>query len=68
MLTRDFGVRGGHGDVMNAGHVMEPSHVGRWLKQPNPAFEGSIPLQGIERGETDRIKRLVHELASGQPG
>ena len=48
--------------------VMEPSLVDRWLKQPNPAFDGSTPQQVIERGEIDRIKRLVHELESGQPG
>lgn len=48
--------------------VMEPSLVDRWLKQPNPAFDGSTPLQIIERGEIDRIKRLVHDLESGQPG
>lgn len=30
-------------------------NIGPWLKEPNPAFDGSTPLQVVERGETDRI-------------
>ncbi len=41
--------------------------IGTWLKEPNPAFDGSTPLQVIERGETDRIWRMVYELESGEP-
>jgi hypothetical protein len=26
--------------------------IGPWLDTPNPAFEGSTPLQVIERGES----------------
>lgn len=48
--------------------VMEPTQVGRWLKQPNSAFDGSTPLQVIERGESDRIWRMLYDLESGQPG
>lgn len=48
--------------------VMEPSQVGRWLKAPNPAFDGSTPLQVVERGEIDRIWRMLFDLESGQPG
>lgn len=48
--------------------VMEPVQVGRWLKQPNAAFDGSTPLQVVERGETDRIWRMLYDLESGQPG
>jgi hypothetical protein len=48
--------------------VMEPAQVGRWLKQPNSAFDGSTPLQVVERGELDRIWRMLYELESGQPG
>ena len=42
--------------------------IGPWLKEPNPAFDGSTPLQVIERGETDRIWRMIYELQSGEPG
>ena len=48
--------------------VMEPVQVGRWLKQPNTAFDGSTPLQVVERGEMDRIWRMLYNLESGQPG
>jgi DNA-binding transcriptional regulator YiaG len=42
--------------------------IGPWLKEPNPAFDGSTPLQVIERGESDRIWRMIYELESGEPG
>ena len=42
--------------------------IAGWLKEPNPAFDGSTPLQVIERGETDRIWRMIYELESGEPG
>src|SRR5258708_6774096 len=50
------------------GRVMQPAQVGRWLKSPNPAFDGSTPLQVVERGETDRIWHMLFDLESGQPG
>ena len=42
--------------------------IGPWIKEPNPAFDGSTPLQVIERGEIDRLWRMIHELESGEPG
>jgi hypothetical protein len=48
--------------------VIEPERIGAWLKTPNPAFDGSTPLQVIERGESDRIWLMIYEFASGQPG
>ena len=48
--------------------IMQPAQVGRWLKAPNPAFDGSTPLQLVERGEMDRIWRMLFDLESGQPG
>jgi DNA-binding transcriptional regulator YiaG len=47
--------------------LVSPEAIGPWLKDPNPAFDGSTPLQVIERGETDRIWRMLHELESGEP-
>ena len=47
--------------------LVSPEAIGPWLKDPNPAFSGSTPLQVIERGETDRIWRMVYELESGEP-
>ncbi|KXU37898.1 hypothetical protein AXK11_01740 [Cephaloticoccus primus] len=46
--------------------VLEPEQVGRWLKQPNPAFDGSTPLQVVERGEVDRIWHMLYDIESGQ--
>ena len=48
--------------------MMEPAQVQRWLRQPNAAFDGSTPLQVVERGEMDRIWRMLYNLESGQPG
>lgn len=36
-----------------------------WLRAPNPAFDGAAPLELLERGETDRLWRMIHELAGG---
>jgi len=47
--------------------VMQPAQIGHWLKSPNPAFDGSTPLQLVERGEIDRIWRMLYDLESGQP-
>jgi hypothetical protein len=48
--------------------LVDARQIGPWLRTSNPAFEGSTPLQVIERGETDRIWRMIYELKSGQPG
>jgi DNA-binding transcriptional regulator YiaG len=48
-------------------NLVSPEAIGPWLKDPNPAFDGSTPLQVIERGEADRIWRMVYELQSGEP-
>jgi len=47
--------------------VIEPAQVGRWLTQPNSAFDGSTPLQVVKRSELDRIWRMLYDLESGQP-
>lgn len=48
--------------------IIQPPQIGRWLSTPNPAFDGSTPLQVVERGEIDRIWRMLYDLESGQPG
>lgn len=48
--------------------LMQPGQVGQWLKQPNPAFDGSTPVQVIERGQIDRIWRMLYYAESGEPG
>jgi transcriptional regulator with XRE-family HTH domain len=44
-----------------------PEQLATWLKTPNNAFAGSQPLQVIERGEIDRIWRMIYFLESGSP-
>jgi DNA-binding transcriptional regulator YiaG len=48
--------------------LMEPKQVGKWLKEPNSAFDGSTPVQVIERGQIDRIWRMLYFVESGEPG
>jgi hypothetical protein len=48
--------------------LMKPKDVGRWLKEPNSAFEGSSPVQVIERGQIDRIWHMLYFVESGEPG
>ena len=36
-----------------------------WLRTPNAAFGGLKPLEVIERGETDRLWRMLFYLESG---
>lgn len=47
------------------GEVMREEAVGRWLKTPNPAFDGMKPLEVIDRGESDRLWEMVYFLRSG---
>ena len=44
-----------------------PEQLATWLKAPNNAFGGSQPIQVIERGEIDRIWRMIYFLESGSP-
>jgi hypothetical protein len=48
--------------------LIKAKAIGKWLQQPNPAFDGSTPLQVIERGETDRLWRMIWHLREGNPG
>jgi hypothetical protein len=45
--------------------VVKPAAIADWLKTPNRAFGGLKPLEVIERGEVDRIWRMVFDLESG---
>lgn len=48
--------------------LVETEAIGPWFQTPNPAFDGSTPAQLVERGESDRLWRMIHILESGQPG
>ena len=45
--------------------VMKANAVGDWLDTPNDAFSGLKPLDLIERGEVDRLWRMIFEVQSG---
>jgi DNA-binding transcriptional regulator YiaG len=42
--------------------IIPAKDVGEWLRTPNPAFEGQGPIQIIERGESDRIWRMIFQI------
>jgi transcriptional regulator with XRE-family HTH domain len=44
--------------------IIPGAKVGDWLRTPNPAFEGQSPIQVIERGEADRIWRMITQIDS----
>jgi transcriptional regulator with XRE-family HTH domain len=51
--------------VAALGKLVEPESIPDWLRTPNDAFGGLKPLEVIERGETDRLWRMLFYLESG---
>lgn len=45
--------------------IIGPDHLGEWMRTPNAAFEGQTPIQIIERGESDRLWRMIFEINVG---
>jgi hypothetical protein len=45
--------------------IMKPDQVGQWLDTPNDAYSGLKPLDLVERGEMDRLWRMIFEVESG---
>lgn len=48
-------------------NVMQSDYIATWLNAPNAAFDGLKPLEVIERGEIDRLWRMIYQLESGIP-
>lgn len=48
--------------------IIKGSVIGEWLQRSNKQFDGSTPLQVIERGETDRVWRMIWQLREGNAG
>ncbi len=48
--------------------IIKGSVIADWLQRPNKQFDGSTPLQVIERGETDRLWRMIWQLREGNSG
>jgi DNA-binding transcriptional regulator YiaG len=47
--------------------VIAADAIGPWMLAPNDAFDGLKPLEVIERGEVDRLWRMIFLLRSGVP-
>jgi transcriptional regulator with XRE-family HTH domain len=47
--------------------VMATEAVPTWIKAPNNYFGGMSPVEVIQRGQSDRIFRLVWQLQDGIP-
>jgi hypothetical protein len=45
--------------------VIAADAIGPWMLAPNEAFDGLKPREVIERGEVDRIWRMIFLLRSG---
>lgn len=47
--------------------VMDKQYIAEWLQTPNPAFDNLKPIEVIERGEIDRIWRMIFYVESRMP-
>lgn len=53
------------GRLSNAlSQIVPLAQLGQWMRTPNPAFEGQSPIQVIERGESDRLWRMIVQIDS----
>jgi len=47
--------------------VLADEAISEWVNTPNSAFDNLKPLEVIERGEVDRIWRMIFFLEAGVP-
>ncbi len=45
--------------------VVRTAAISTWLDTPNPAFDDLKPLEVVERGQIDRLWRMIFHLESG---
>lgn len=48
------------------GRVLRGAALADWLDLPNRSFDGLKPLEVVERGQIDRLWRMIFLLESGQ--
>jgi hypothetical protein len=48
--------------------IIQPEKLKSWWNQPASNFGGSTPLQVLERGEADRLWRMIWEIREGNSG
>lgn len=46
-------------------HVLRADAIARWIDTPNPAFEGLKPVEVVERGQIDRLWKMIFLMDSG---
>jgi DNA-binding transcriptional regulator YiaG len=46
--------------------VMKKDFIAEWLSTPNSAFDDLKPIEIIERGESDRLWRMIYYLEAGE--
>jgi len=49
------------------GKLVRSESIGRWLIEPNKAFDGDAPADLIAKGKVDLLWRMIQELRSGGP-
>jgi hypothetical protein len=54
------------GVVFTHAYRKDTAHLAEWLSIPNSVFDGFKPLEIIERGESDRIWRMIYDLEAGE--
>jgi transcriptional regulator with XRE-family HTH domain len=47
--------------------IIRRESLASWIDRPNEAFGGLKPIEVIERGEVDRIWKMIHRVGAGQP-
>lgn len=47
--------------------IIDPEDIAAWMEEPNDAFDGSTPLQVVERGEIDRLWQMIYVVRTGHP-
>lgn len=47
--------------------TIAPDFLHKWFMEPNSAFDNLKPIEVIERGEIDRIWRMIYFVRSGSP-
>ena len=45
--------------------IVQLKSIGRWLIEPNDAFDGDAPADLIAKGKVDLLWRMIYELRSG---
>jgi hypothetical protein len=51
--------------VVGLSEVIRREAIAAWLEKPNDGFGSLKPVEVLERGEADRIWRMIYHLGSG---